>query len=132
MWADGVVKGLNIGEEISRSGAAGIIAPQVNQLAFQAAEKVFGHGVVIRVALAGHALTDAQGSRSRKAAAAYWPPRSLWKISPGPGRSRRTAMSSAARVSWVSMRLEKAQPTAFLVHKSLTTAKYSRPSAVGM
>ena len=55
MWADGVVKGLNIGEEISRSGAAGIIAPQVNQLAFQAAEKVFGHGVVIRVALAGHA-----------------------------------------------------------------------------
>ena len=63
MWADGVVKGFNIGEEISLSSAAGIIPPQVNQLAFQAAEKVFGHGVVVRVALAGQALTDAKGSQ---------------------------------------------------------------------
>ena len=37
---------------------------QVNQLAFQAAEKVFRHSVVEGVALAGHALPDAQGSQT--------------------------------------------------------------------
>ena len=37
--------------------------------------------------------------RLRKAAAAYWTPRSLWKISPGAGRSRRTAMFRASRVA---------------------------------
>src|SRR5699024_3121374 len=54
--------------------------------------------------------TPREARRSRKAAAAYWTPRSLWKISPGAGRSRRTAMFRASRVSWVSMRWEKAYP----------------------
>ena len=76
--------------------------------------------------------TPREARRSRKAAAAYWTPRSLWKISPGAGRSRRTAMFRASRASWVSMRWEKAYPTIFLVHRSLTMAKYSQPSPVGM
>ena len=41
--------------------------------------------------------------------------RQLWKISPGAGRSRRTARFRASRVSLVSMRWEKAYPTIFLV-----------------
>ena len=33
---------------------------QMDALALEAAEEVFGHGVVIGIALAGHALPDAQ------------------------------------------------------------------------
>ncbi len=49
-------------------------------------------------------------------------PRSLWKMRPAAGRSRRTSISSAEKVSAVSMRSEKAYPTTFLVQRSLTTA----------
>ena len=80
------VKRLDVGETVGLGSPAGIETAQVNQLAFQAAEKVFRHSVVVGVTLAGHALPDAQEARrSRKAAAAYWTPRSLWKISPGQG-----------------------------------------------
>lgn len=63
MRAHGVVKGLNIGEEICLSGTAGVVATQMNQFTFQAAEEVFGHCVVVRVTLTGHALADSQGSQ---------------------------------------------------------------------
>ena len=33
---------------------------QMDALALEAAEEVFGHGVVIGIALAGHALPDAE------------------------------------------------------------------------
>ena len=61
MGPDGVVKRLDVGEKVGLGGPAGIETAQVNQLAFQAAEKVFRHSVVVGVSLAGHALPDAQG-----------------------------------------------------------------------
>lgn len=64
MGPDGVVKRLDVGEKVGLGGPAGIETAQVNQLAFQAAEKVFRHSVVVGVALAGHALPDAQGSQT--------------------------------------------------------------------
>ena len=56
---DGVVKRLDVGEKVGLGSPAGIETAQVNQLAFQAAEKVFRHSVVVGVTLAGHALPDA-------------------------------------------------------------------------
>ena len=64
MGPDGVVKRLDVGEKVGLGGPAGIKTAQVNQLAFQAAEKVFRHSIVVGVALAGHALPDAQGSQT--------------------------------------------------------------------
>ena len=77
MGPDGVVKRLDVGEKVGLGGPAGIETAQVNQLAFQAAEKVFRHSVVVGVALAGHALPDAQGSQTlTEGRGAYWTPRS--------------------------------------------------------
>ena len=60
MRAQRIVKGLDIGENIRLSSTAGVIPAQVNQFTFEAAEKVLRHSVVVGVAFAGHALTDAQ------------------------------------------------------------------------
>lgn len=60
MRAQRIVKGLDIGKNIRLSSTAGVIAVQVNQFTFEAAEKVLCHSVVVRVAFAGHALPDAQ------------------------------------------------------------------------
>ena len=47
MGPDGVVKRLDVGEKVGLGGPAGIETAQVNQLAFQAAEKVFRHSIVV-------------------------------------------------------------------------------------
>ena len=109
MRAQGIVKGFNIGENIRLSSTAGVIPAQVNQFALEAAEKVLRHSVVVGVAFADMLCrTPSAASRSRKASAAYWTPLSLWKIRPGLGRWRRTAMSDADRDNCVLMRQEKA------------------------
>lgn len=78
MRAHGVVKSLDIGENIRFGGAAGIIAMQMNQFAFETAEEVLRHGVVVGVSFVGHTLPDPRAvTRSRKAPAAYWTPLSL-------------------------------------------------------
>ena len=109
MGPDGVVKRLDVGEKVGLGGPAGIETAQVNQLAFQAAEKVFRHSVVVGVALAGHALPDAQGSQTltEGRGGVLDAPVAVEDQSRA-GRSRRTAMFRASRVSWVSMRWEKA------------------------
>lgn len=68
---------------------------EVDQLAFETAEEIFCHGVVVGIVLAGHALPDSieDSRRSRKATAAYWTSRSLCKMSPLGGLQRHTAMS---------------------------------------
>ena len=47
MGPDGVVKRLDVGEKVGLGSPAGIETAQVNQLAFQAAEKVFRHSIVV-------------------------------------------------------------------------------------
>ena len=46
---DRVVKSLNIGEDICLGGVTGIVAIQVDRLAFQTAKEILSHGVVVRV-----------------------------------------------------------------------------------
>ena len=57
----GVVKALNVGKYIILSRGAGRIVRQVDQLTLEAGEEIFGHGIVVRIAPAGHALSDAIG-----------------------------------------------------------------------
>jgi len=58
---DGVVKGLEVGENGSLRVTSGLKAVQVDQLTLQATEEVFGHGIVIGIALARHTLAKVQG-----------------------------------------------------------------------
>lgn len=61
MWPDSVVEGLHIGEYISLGAGPGGVVLEVDQLAFEAAEEIFCHSVVIGITLAGHALLDPIG-----------------------------------------------------------------------
>ena len=61
MWSDGVVEGLHVGEYISLGGGPGGVVLEVDQLALEAAEEILCHGVVVGIALAGHALLDSIG-----------------------------------------------------------------------
>jgi hypothetical protein len=76
----------------------------MHEISLEGMKERFYVSVVTWRAAAGHALTNTQGSeaRSRKAALAYSPPRSLWKIRPGRVRRRRIAASRTARVSEAS------------------------------
>ena len=58
MWTYRVVEGLQIGEYVCLgAGPCGVVV-EMDQLALEAAEEIFCHGVVVRIALAGHALPD--------------------------------------------------------------------------
>lgn len=61
MWPDGVVEGLYVGEYIRLGAGSGGIVLEVDQLTLEAAEEIFCHGVVVGLALAGHALPDSIG-----------------------------------------------------------------------
>ena len=61
MWPDGVVEGLYVDEYISLGAGPGGVVLEVNQLALEAAEEILCHGVVVRLALTGHALLDSIG-----------------------------------------------------------------------
>lgn len=58
MRTQGVIKALDIGEVFVLRSGAGIKAPQMDELALQTAEEILRHGVVVRVALARHALAE--------------------------------------------------------------------------
>ena len=55
MRPDGIVKSLNVGKDGGHRLRPGLEMVQINQLAFQATEEIFGHGIVVRVAFARHA-----------------------------------------------------------------------------
>ena len=61
MWPDGIVECLYVSEDIRLGAGPGGIVLEVDQLAFEAAEEIFCHGVVIGIALAGHTLLDSIG-----------------------------------------------------------------------
>ena len=61
MWTQGVVEALDVCKYVGLGHGTGGVAREVDQLTFQAAEEIFGHGVVVGVAPAGHALADAVG-----------------------------------------------------------------------
>ena len=72
---------------------------QMDALALEAAEEVFGHGVVIGIALAGHALPDAEAGETLTVSVG-----GVLDAAVGV----EDAMPRAARVRFVSMRSEKA------------------------
>lgn len=58
---DGVVEGFQVSEHLGlRHGAGGVLL-EMDEFAFETAEEIFGDGVVIGIAPAGHALADAVG-----------------------------------------------------------------------
>ena len=61
MWPDGIVECLYVSEDIRLGAGPGGIVLEVDQLALEAAEEIFCHGVVVGIALAGHALLDSIG-----------------------------------------------------------------------
>ena len=61
MGADGIVKGFEIGKYVVLCSCPCRIVLEVDQFTLEAAEEVLRNGVVIRVAAAGHALSDAVG-----------------------------------------------------------------------
>lgn len=61
MWPDGVVEGFHVGECVSLGAGPGGVVLEVDQLAFEAAEEIFCHSVVVRITLAGYALPDSIG-----------------------------------------------------------------------
>lgn len=134
MRTDSVVEGLQIGKHIVLSRCSRRVLLDMDQLAFETAEEIFGHGVVVGVTPAGHALADAV----RLQPFPVGPGGILHALVAvedkvfGPGLRRRYAISRAATVSRVSMRSEKAYPTIFLVHRSFTIARYSHLLPVGM
>lgn len=81
MWPDGVVEGLQVSEYIILGGGPGGVVLEMNQLAFEAAEEILCHGVVVGIALAGHALLD-----SHRTPAA---PGKLWRRTGRPGHCER-------------------------------------------
>lgn len=64
MRTDGVVKSLNIGENVSLGVSSGRIMVEMDAFTFEAAEEIFGNSVVERVTFAGHALTDSEVSQT--------------------------------------------------------------------
>ena len=58
MRSYGVVESFNVSEERRLRRRTGRKIRQIHQLTFQTAEEILGHGVVIRVAAARHALAD--------------------------------------------------------------------------
>lgn len=96
----------------------------MDQLALEAAEEMPCHGVVVGIALAGHALPDSierqpfpEGELRRIGCLVTVKDKSL-----GRGAAA-DYLSTASRVSVVSIGLEKAQPTLLPVHKPLTMAE---------
>ena len=61
MWPDGIVECLYVGEYIRLGAGSGGIVLEMDQLTLEAAEEIFCHGVVVGLALAGHALPDSIG-----------------------------------------------------------------------
>ncbi len=55
----------------------------------------------------------------------YWLPRSLWKITPCPGRRRNQAIRKASWTRLVCMCGAMLQPTTWRLNKSMTAARYN-------
>lgn len=64
MWADRVIEGLQVGEYIGLCTGPGGILFEMDQLALETAEEIFCHGVVVGIALAGHALPNSIGLKA--------------------------------------------------------------------
>ena len=64
MWADRVIEGLQVGEYIGLCTGLGGILFEMDQLALETAEEIFYHGVVVGIALAGHALPNSIGLKA--------------------------------------------------------------------
>ena len=61
MWTNGVVKCFDVSKHIRLCRPSGWILFEVDQLTFQAAEKVLRNRIVVRISFAGHALPDPIG-----------------------------------------------------------------------
>lgn len=63
VWTEGIVKALDVRENGVSGLPSGVKAGKMHQLAFEAAEKVLGNCIVVRIAFAGHALQDVELSQ---------------------------------------------------------------------
>jgi hypothetical protein len=63
---------------------------------------------------------------------AYWLPRSEWASKPAAGRRRPRARWRASTTNRLSIVSAIDQPTIIRLNRSSTTARYNRPSRVGM
>ena len=54
-----IIEALDVGKHVGLRLGAGGVMREMDQLTFKAAEEIFGHGVVVGITPAGHALTDA-------------------------------------------------------------------------
>ena len=61
MWSDRVIEGPQVGEYIGLCTGPGGILFAINQLTLETVEEIFAHGVVIGIALEGHALPNSIG-----------------------------------------------------------------------
>lgn len=59
MWADRVIKCFDISKEIGLGSVTGLVLLEMDPFALETTEKILSDSVVVRIALAGHALTDA-------------------------------------------------------------------------
>ena len=64
MRAEGIIEGFQIEEYIVASGSSGRIQFQVDEFTFQAAEEILSNGVIIGIALTGHALAGPIGRQA--------------------------------------------------------------------
>lgn len=120
-----VVESFNISKDIVLCLLPGAVVVQMNQLTFQTAEEVLRDSVVVGIALSGHTLlnsqlfqTEAKSSGSILYASVAVEDQPCARTLPG-----YCAIFRASRASCVSILWEKAYPTTFLVHKSLTAAR---------
>ena len=95
----------------------------MDQLSLETAEEFFCYGVVVRIAFAGNTLLDSVGFQLFLEDKCGVLDASVTVKDEPPGGLRRTAMSSAFRVSAVSIWLEKAQLTNLRVYRSFTMAR---------
>lgn len=53
-----VVEALNVAEDVRLGLSAGSVALEMDELTLETAEEILSHSIVVRIALAGHALVD--------------------------------------------------------------------------
>jgi hypothetical protein len=128
-----IIETFDVSEDICLRLGASLIILEMDMLIFQGAEEALHRGIIITVARAAHADLDLIIGQShliglsRILAAAIAVMQEAWNGTPVldshlEGFSTRL-LSSVASI---------AQPTILRENKSITTARYSQPSAVGM
>lgn len=107
--------------------------PGIDELALDGREEALRYGVVPAFSLPRHRQDDAvlPGQGGEVAAGVLGEfNRSMWKITPSPGRRAANAVDRASVTRLVRMWSARAQPTTRRLDRSMTVARYAQPSHV--